>query len=65
MQAVLDELQSKKVDDNTKARDLAYLNQVLLQCKGFLHRYSVRQDMMCKLFYLSLSAVYVFRTFDS
>uniref|UniRef100_A0A915PYV0 FH2 domain-containing protein n=1 Tax=Setaria digitata TaxID=48799 RepID=A0A915PYV0_9BILA len=46
VQTILRELQSKSVSDDVKARNLASLNRVILQCKEYMQRYSVRQDLM-------------------
>lgn len=48
MRTILDELQSKAVSENVKAKNLALLNRVILQCKDYMQRCSVRQDLMCE-----------------
>uniref|UniRef100_A0A1I7VXP3 FH2 domain-containing protein n=1 Tax=Loa loa TaxID=7209 RepID=A0A1I7VXP3_LOALO len=46
IRTILDELQSEAVSDDVKAKNLASLNRVILQCKDYMQRYSVRQDLM-------------------
>ncbi|KAK6109130.1 hypothetical protein QQG55_34785 [Brugia pahangi] len=46
VQTILDELQSEAISDDVKAKDLASLNRVILQCKDYMQRCSVRQDLM-------------------
>ncbi|VDK70461.1 unnamed protein product [Litomosoides sigmodontis] len=43
---ILDELQSEAVDADVKAKNLATLNRIILQCKDYMRRYSLRQDLM-------------------
>ncbi|KAM3716439.1 Receptor expression-enhancing protein [Dirofilaria immitis] len=46
LRIILNELQSKTVSDDVKAKNLASLNRVILQCKDYMQRCSVRQDFM-------------------
>ncbi|VDM20245.1 unnamed protein product [Wuchereria bancrofti] len=46
VQTILDELQSEAISDDVKAKDLASLNRVILQCKNYMQRCSLRQDLM-------------------
>ncbi|CAG9540501.1 unnamed protein product [Cercopithifilaria johnstoni] len=43
---ILDELQSDAVNADVKAKNLAALNRIILQCKDYMQRCSVRQDLM-------------------
>lgn len=50
MRKLLEELQLADVKDEVKAENLSSLNAMLLQCKGYLNRCYLRQDLMCALF---------------
>ncbi|VDM98883.1 unnamed protein product [Thelazia callipaeda] len=46
VQVIISELLSKKISDEVKAKNLASLNHIILQCKNYMQRYSVRQDLI-------------------
>ncbi|VDM91977.1 unnamed protein product [Onchocerca ochengi] len=46
LQIILDELQSKTVSDDVKAKNLASLNRAILQYKDYTQRFLLRHDLM-------------------
>ncbi|VBB25350.1 unnamed protein product [Acanthocheilonema viteae] len=46
VQVILEELQSEAVSASVKAKNLAALNRIILQCKDYMQRHSLRQDLM-------------------